>query len=132
MQLVDELRNTLADAITADIGATGFVRVYTTGLTTLLASAALENPAFGVAVAGAIALDVSAEVTDTTPVAGTAVRLGFYQNNTAASGDWRMLLGLAPSGTPDLLMPNNVIDTSDTVRVSSLIIVVPAGSADDT
>ncbi len=133
MQLVDALRNTLADAIDTDIGATGFARFYTTGLTTLLASCSLNNPAFGAAATGAITLDVTPAVEDTTPAAaGTAVRLGLYQNSTAASGAWRVLLGIATSGSPDITMANNVIATTDTVQITSLVITVPAGTPDVT
>jgi hypothetical protein len=133
MQIVDALRNTLADAIDTDIGATGFVRWYTTGLTTLLASAALSNPAFGAAAAGVITLDVAPAVEDTSPAAaGTAVRLNFYLNNSDASGLWRLQLGIATSGSPDITMANNVIATTDTVQLSSLTITVPAGTPDVT
>ncbi len=131
MQLVPALQNTLADAIDADLGTTAFVRWYTTGLTTLLAEAACNNPAFGAAVAGVITFDISPVVEDTSPAAaGTCVRLCFYLNNTDASGLWRLQLGVATSGTPDVTMSNNVIALTDTVQLSSLTITVPAGTPD--
>ena len=133
MELVEALRDTLADAIDADIGTTGFVRWYTSGLSTLLASAALSNPAFGAAATGVITLDVTPAVEDTSPAAaGTAVRLNFYQNSTAAAGLWRLQMGIATSGSPDITMSNNVIATTDTVQLSSLTITVPAGTPDVT
>lgn len=133
MQLVTALRNTLADAIDTDIGATGYARFYTASLATLLASCSLNNPAFGGAATGAIALDVTPAVEDTSPAAaGTAVRLGLYQNSTAAAGAWRVLMGIATSGTPDITMSNNVIATTDTVQIASLSITVPAGTPDVT
>jgi len=133
MQLVDALRNTLADAIDTDIGATGFARFYTASLTTLLASCSLNNPAFGAAATGVITLDVTPAVEDTTPAAaGTAVRMTLHQNSTAAAGAWRIQMGIATSGAPDITMSNNVIATTDTVQISSLTITVPAGTPDVT
>lgn len=136
MQLIDAMRNTLADVIDADIGATGFARFYSAALATLLASATCNNPAFGTAPdpsAGQITLDVTPAVEDTSPAAaGTAVRLGFYQNSTATAALWRVLMGIATSGTPDVTMSNNVIATTDTVQISSLVITVPQGTPDVT
>lgn len=132
MQLVDALRNTLADAIDTDIGATGFVRFYNTALTTNIASIALANPAFGAASTGTITLDVTPALQDATPAAGTVGRIGLYQNSTGAAGTWRVLLGVATSGTPDVTMANNVVATTDTVELSSLTITVPAGTPDVT
>lgn len=132
MQLVDALRNTLADAIDTDIGATGRVRFYDSTLTTKIATIALANPAFGAASTGTITLDVTPALQDASPVAGTVGRIGLYQNATAASGAWRVLLGVATSGTPDVTMANNVVATTDTVELSSLTITVPAGTPDVT
>jgi len=133
MQLVDALRTTLAAAIVTDLGATAFARWYTTGLTTLLASAACSNPAFIAGAAGVTDLDVTPVVEDTSPAAaGTCVRLTFYLNNTDANTLWRLQLGVATSGAPDITMSNNVIATTDTVQLSSLSITVPAGIPDVT
>ena len=136
MQLSTTLRNTLADAIDTAVGTTGFARFYTTGLASLLASAACSNPAFGDAgagVAGAIDLDVTPAVQDTSPAAaGDCVRLGFYASTAATSGADIFMLGVAPSGTPDVTMSNPVIATTDTVQISSLRITVPAGTPDVT
>lgn len=129
MQIVDALRTTLAAAINTDVGATAFARWYTTGLTTLLASAACSNPAFIAAAAGVMDLDITPVVEDTSPAAaGTCVRLTFHLNNSDASGLWRLQLGVATSGSPDITMSNNVIATTDTVQLSSLEITVPAGT----
>lgn len=133
MEIVTALRNTLADAIDTDLGATAFARWYVSGLGTLLASAACSNPAFGAAATGAITLDITPAVEDTTPAAaGTAVRLNFYLNNSDGSGLWRIQLGIATSGGPDVTMANNVIATTDTVQLASLVITVPAGTPDVT
>jgi hypothetical protein len=133
MQLSTTLRNTLADAIDTSVGATGYARFYTAGLATLLASAACNNPAFGVASSGAITLDVAPAVQDTSPAAaGTCVRLGFYTSTAATSGADVFMLGVATGGAPDITMSNNVIATTDTVQISSLVITVPAGTPDVT
>jgi len=133
MQLSTSLRNTLADAIDTAVGTTGRARFYTTGLGTLLASATLNNPAFGAAATGAITLDVTPAVQDTSPAAaGTCVRLGFYTNATATSGAFVFMLGVATSGAPDVTMSNNVIATTDTVQITSLVVTVPAGTPDVT
>lgn len=133
MQIVSALRTTLAAAIITDLGATAFARWYTSGLTTLLASAACSNPAFIAGAAGVIDLDVTPVVEDTSPAAaGTCVRLNFYVNNTDGSSLWRLQLGVNPSGSPDITMANNVIATTDTVQLSSLAITVPAGTPDVT
>ncbi len=132
MQLVDALRTTLAAAITTDLGATAFARFYTSGLTTLLASAALSSPAFTPGAAGVEDLDITPPVEDTSPVAaGTCIRLGIYLNTGDASGLFRLMFGVATSGSPDVTMSNNVIATTDTVQISSLSFTVPAGTPDD-
>ena len=132
MQLVDALRNTLANAIDTDIGTTGFVRFYNTALTTKIATISLANPAFGTASTGTITLDVTPALQDATPAAGTVGRIGLYQNSTDAAGLWRVLLGVATAGTPDVTMANNIVATTDTVELSSLTITVPAGTPDVT
>lgn len=133
MQISTTLRNTLADAIDTAVGTTGKIRFYTAGLTTLLASAACSNPAFGAAASGVITLDVTPAVEDTSPAAaGTCVRMGLYANATATSGAYVAMLGVATTGAPDVTMSNNVIATTDTVQVSSLTITVPAGTPDVT
>jgi hypothetical protein len=134
MELSTTLRNTLADAIDAAVNPTGFARFYTTvPAGTLLASAALSNPAFGTAATGAITLDVTPAVEDTTPAAaGTCARLGFYANSTATQSAFIFMLGVNPTGTPDVTMSNNVIATTDTVQISSLQILVPQGAPDVT
>lgn len=129
MQLSVTNTNTLADALDASVGATGFARFYTAALATLLASAGCNSPAFGTAATGAITLDVTPAVEDTSPAAaGTCVRLGFYGNTTDTAALWKFLLGVATTGTPDVTMSNNVIATTDTVQISSLVITVPPGS----
>ena len=133
MQLSATLRNTLADAIDTSVGTTGFARFYTAALATLLASAACSNPAFGAASSGAITLDITPAVEDTTPAAaGTCTRLGFYASTAATSGADIFMLGVHTTGSPDVTMSNNVIATTDTVQISSLVITVPAGTPDAT
>lgn len=133
MQLSSTLRSTLADAIDTAVGTTGRARFYTSGLSTLLASASCNNPAFGNAATGVITLDVTPAVEDTSPAAaGDAVRLGFYANATATASAFVFMLGVATSGSPDVTMSNNTIATTDTVQVGSLSVTVPAGTPDVT
>lgn len=132
MQMVDAMRTTLAAAIVTDLGTTAFARWYDSGLSNLLASAACSNPAFTPGAAGVENLDVTPLVEDTSPaLAGTCIRLTFHLNSGDAAGLWRLQLGVATSGTPDITMANNVIATTDTVQLSSLSITVPAGTPDD-
>ena len=132
MRLSTVLRDALADAIDAEVGATGFARFYVSGGGTLLASASCNNPAFGASSAGVITLDVTPAVEDTSPAAaGTCIRLGFYDDATGAYATDIFMLGVATSGSPDVTMSNNVIATTDTVQVASLTVTVPAGVPDD-
>jgi hypothetical protein len=134
MQLVSTLRNTLADAIDADIDSTntGFVRFYDATLTTKIATIALETGnCFNAATGGVITLQGTPKQ-DASPAAGTVARVGFYQNSTAAAGAWRVLCGVATGGTPDITMANNVVATTDTVELTSFSISVPAGTPDTT
>ncbi len=131
MQLSPTLRDILANAIDTECGATAFARFYTAALATLLASAGCSNPVFGASASGAITLDVSPAVNDTTPAAaGTCVRLGLYKTTAATAAAWVVLFGVATGGTPDITMSNNAIATSDTVQISSLVVTVPAGTPD--
>ena len=133
MQLSNTVRDSILDAIDDDIGTTGYARFYTSGLSTLLASCPLNNPAFAAASSGSMALDATPAVEDTSPAAaGTAARLCFYTNNTASAGAWLLQLGVAASGSPDITMSNTTIATTDTVQISSLTITCPAGTPDVT
>jgi hypothetical protein len=133
MQIVSTLRNTLADAIDADIDSsnTGYVRFYNTALTIKVATMALETgTCFNAATGGVITLQGTPKQ-DSGPAAGTVGRVGFYQNSTTAAGNWRVLCGVATSGSPDITMANNVVATTDTVELTSFSITVPAGTPDD-
>ena len=130
MQIIDALRTAMAAEIPTDVGATGFARMYDATLTTKIATMSLSNPAFTAGAAGVQSLDVTPIPTDSGPAAGTVARLGIYQNSTAAAGAWRMLFGVATGGTPDVTMANNVVATTDTVQLTSLVITVPTGTLD--
>jgi hypothetical protein len=132
MQIIDALRTSMAAEIPTDIGATGFARFYSSGFATLVASCSLSNPAFTAGAAGVQDLDVTPVPEDTSPTAGTVDRIGIYQNSTAASGLWRLLFGVNPTGSPDITMANNVVTTTDTVQLQSLSITVPTGTLDQT
>jgi hypothetical protein len=122
----------MAAEIPTDIGATGRARFYDSTLTTLIATMALSNPAFTAGAAGVQSLDVTPIPEDASPSAGTVGRIGIYQNTTGAAGTWRMLFGVATGGTPDITMANNVVTTTDTVQLTSLVITVPTGTLDVT
>ena len=129
MQISATLRNTMADAIDAAVGTTGEARFYTAAYATALATASLNNPAFGNAATGAITLDVSPAVEDTSPAAaGTCALIGLYASTAATAAAFVVALGVAASGTPDVTMSNTSIATTDTVQISSLVITVPAGT----
>ena len=132
MQIIDALRTSMAAEIPTDIGATGRARFYDSTLTTLIATMALSNPAFTAGAAGVQSLDVTPIPEDASPSAGTVGRIGIYQNTTGAAGTWRMLFGVATGGTPDITMANNVVTTSDTVQLTSLVITVATGTLDTT
>lgn len=130
MQIIDALRTSMAAEIPTDIGATGRARFYDATLTTLIATMGLSNPAFTAGAAGVQTLDVTPIPEDPSPAAGTVARIGIYQNTTGAAGTWRMLFGVATGGTPDITMANNVVTTTDTVQLTSLVITVPTGTLD--
>jgi len=132
MQLAPTLRTTLAAAIVTDLGSTAFLRLYSSGFAVQVATAALSNPPFVAGAAGVVDLDVTPAVEDASPLAGTVVRLGIYLNSTDTSALWRVLMGVNPSGSPDITMSNNVVVTTDVIQVASLSITVPAGTPDVT
>jgi hypothetical protein len=127
MQINDvTTRNAMADAIDAALSTAGYARFQNAGQTATYAKVPLANPAFGAAAAGAITLDVTPVPEDTAPTAGTAVRLGFYTAKTA--GTLIFTCGINTTGTPDVLMADNTIVTTDTVQLTSLVVTVPAGT----
>ena len=147
MQIIDALRTSMAAEIPTDIGATGRAMFYDNkqgifaleirstilhAALLLIATMALSNPAFTAGAAGVQSLDVTPIPEDASPSAGTVGRIGIYQNTTGAAGTWRMLFGVATGGTPDITMANNVVTTSDTVQLTSLVITVPTGTLDTT
>ena len=133
MEISTTLQDQFANAIDTAVGATGYVRFYSAAYATKLADAALNNPAFDAAASGVITLDVDPVVQDTSPAAaGTCALMALYANNTDAANLYIVAFGVATSGTPDVTMTNNIIATTDTVKVNSLTITVPTGSTDAT
>jgi hypothetical protein len=131
MQIVDAIRNAMADAINTDIDTTNtaFARFYDTGLATKIATIALDTTSpFSAASSGAITLDVTPAREDASPAAGTVGRLGLYQNSTDAAGLWRVLFGVATATGADVTMSNLTVATTDTVQLTSLVVTVPAGT----
>lgn len=131
MQIDDvTTRNNMADEIDASLLTVGYGRFQNAAQTATYAKVPLANPAFGNAASGKITLDVTPTPEDTSPTAGTAVRLGFYTAKTA--GTLIFTLGIATGGAPDITMADNTIETTDTVQLTSLDVTVPSGTPDVT
>jgi hypothetical protein len=128
MLLSTTARNSMADALDDDIGATGSARFQNAAQTATYATCNLSNPAFGAAATGVITL--SGTPTDTSASAGTTARCGFY--DAVAAGNLIFTLGVASSGSPDMTISNTTLSLGDQVEISSLTITVPAGSVDVT
>ena len=128
MQLSNNCRSAMADAIDTQIGATGSARFQNAAQTATYATCNLSNPAFGAAVNGVITL--SGTPTDTSAAAGTTARCGFY--DAVAAGNLIFTLGVASGGSPDMTISNTALALGDQVEISSLTITVPAGAIDVT
>jgi hypothetical protein len=129
MQINDiPTRNAMLDAIDDALGATSYARFQNAAQTATYAKVPLETPdPFLAAASGQMALDVSPIPESTgTPVTGTAVRVGFYTAKTA--GTLVCTFGVNTTGTPDILMADNTITSTDTVQITSLTLTMPAGS----
>ena len=107
-------------ALTTD----GSARFQNAAQTITYATCNLQNPAFGAAATGVITL--AGTPTETSASAGTVLACGFYDAVTA--GALQFSLGVNDTGTPDMTISNNVLQASDQVEISSLVITVPAGS----
>jgi hypothetical protein len=123
-------RNNMADEIDASLSTTAYGRFQNASQTATYAKVPLANPAFGTAATGKITLDVTPTPEDTSPSAGTAVRLGFYTAKTG--GTLIFTCGIATGGSPDVTMADNTIETTDTVQLTSLVVEVPSGTPDVT
>jgi hypothetical protein len=122
MILETVLRNVLADAIDNEVntGAGTATIVFETSADAALATMNLQNPAFGTAAAGAIALQ-GTPLSDTNASAGTVAQASIFDRDTTKQLE--MTVGTA--GT-DILISSTSIGAGDTVQLTSLSITVPA------
>jgi hypothetical protein len=140
MELADSVRDSINDAIAADIdsGSSPEVRFFVTGgaSPTGEASAILLNAtnSFNASSGGVMTINTSSTLEDTSPTgnASPVIRMYFYKDTTDADTAWLLQCGVATSGTPDVTMANNVIDAADEVQLSSFSITCPAGTPDTT
>lgn len=126
------LRDILANAIDTEMnsGSNPEARFNNAAITASYATAPLSTTAvFDTATGGNGAIDISSSATSTGSVtAGTVGRICFYKNGTDAIGSWTLQFGVATTGG-DITMPDNTLTTADTVKITSLTVTVPAGTA---
>lgn len=137
MQLTTTVTAAMLDALDAQVGSTGFFRLYEgdpDAAGTKIATCAMNNPAFDAASGTTMSMDNSPAVDDTSPSAATTGvdYAGIYASSGATDGAWIVKLGVATGGTPDLTMANNTVATTDTVTISSFTITLAQGSVDST
>lgn len=121
--LTTSARNAACDAVVdlADAGAgAAHLKIYTTGLGTLLANLTMSDPAFGAAAAGvatasAISDDTSADNS------GTAAAFKIEDSNTA-----EVLRGSVGTSGQDINLNTTAITAGDTVSITSLTVTMPA------
>lgn len=129
------LRDILCNAIDTELsgGTNPEARFTNAAMTAAYATAPLAAAVFDSATGGNGSMDITSSATSTGSVtSGTVGRILFYKNGTAAIGSWELQFGVATSGTPDITMPDNTLTTADTVKITSLTVTVPAGTADTT
>lgn len=120
-------RNAMLDEIDATLSTTAYARFQNGAQTATYTVAALANPAFNAAATGKMGLDVSTPPESTgTPSVGTVGAIGFYTAKTG--GTLVCSFGVDTTGTPDILMPDNTLETTDTVQITSLQLTMPVGS----
>jgi hypothetical protein len=124
----DNMLNQIDDAL----GPTAYARFQNSAQTATYTKIALETPdPFAAASGGSMALDVTPVPESTgTPSVGTVGAIGFYTAKTA--GTLICSFGVATSGSPDITMPDNTLETTDTVQITSLTITMPTGTLDTT
>ena len=96
-----------------------------TGQTATYATCPLPTTAFTVSTAGVLTLQgTPTETNVTTP--GTTTRCGFYDGATTPA--LVFTLSVNDTGSPDMSISNNQLQSGDQVEISSLTITVPAGT----
>lgn len=111
--------NAVVDLSDAGAGA-AHLKIYTTGLVTLLADLTMSDPAFGaaatgVATASAISDDTSADNT------GTAAEFKIEDSDAA-----EILRGSVGTSGQDINLNTTAITAGDTVSITSLTVTMPA------
>lgn len=135
MRLTTTVTAAMLDALDAQVGSTGFFRLYQgdpDSAGTLIATCAMNNPAFNAASGTSMTMDNSPAVDDTSPNAATTgvTYAGIYASSGATAGAWVVKLGVNTGGSPDLTMANNTVATTDTVTISSFSITLAQGTPD--
>jgi hypothetical protein len=127
------LRDILANAIDTEMntGANPEARFVNAAMTAAYATAPLNTTAvFDTATGGNGAIDITSSATNTGSVtSGTVGRILFYKNATAAIGSWELQFGVDTATPADITMPDNTLTVADTVKITSLTVTVPAGTA---
>lgn len=121
-------RNAMLDAIDDALGATAHARCQNATQTATYATIPLETPdPFLAAATGKMSLDVSPIPESTGSVSvGTVGAIGFYTAKTA--GTLICSFGVDTATPADIVMPDNTLETTDTVQITSLQITMPTGS----
>lgn len=120
-------RTAAADAIVdlIDGDATpGNLILYLADGTTEVATLPLNNPAFGAASNGVATLVVSPAVEDTSAT-GNASAATVAKFKTGTAGTAILSCSVGTSGAY-IILTNNVIEATETVRITSLTLTVPA------
>jgi hypothetical protein len=129
MQINDSTtRDNMLNQIDDALGATAWARFQNTAGTQTYVKVALETPdPFLAASGGSMSLDVSPVPESTAnPSVGTVGRIGFYTLKTG--GTLICAFGVDTASPADIVMPDNTLETTDTVQITSLTITLPTGS----
>ena len=115
-------RNAACDAVVdlVDVSAPGALKIYTTGLGTLLAILDMGNPAFGAAAAGVATANA---ISDDTSADNTGTAAEFKLEDGAAS---EVLRGSVGTVGEDINLNTTSITAGDTVSISALTVTMPA------
>jgi len=121
-------RDKMLNQIDDDLGGTAYARFQNTAQTATYTVCALATPdPFNAASGGSMSLNVTTPPESTgTPSANTVGAIGFY---TAKTGGTLICSFGVDTVTPaDIVMPDNTLETTDTVQITSLTITMPVGS----
>ena len=111
------LKDTLADAVDTAVGSTATIEFQTSGGTPV-ATASLNNPAFGAASSGVITLDVDPAIQDTDAAGGTMAKFQIKSGGTTMQVEGTV----GTSGEAINFAGGLVVDAGDTVELTSFTI----------